>query len=135
MESVGSPEMEGPTPCSVSPKGLPDHLDERVNRGGPIKRTESPSKRKGACTNVQQGKRPSVDMHQHETFSLWLLEKRSQHLGADGVYLDDITELEPEVAALYFPKRYSSNHLVLIRICLQSSASFSVSSVMEAAAR
>lgn len=34
------------------------------------------------------------------------LEKRSQHLGADGVYLDDITELEPEVAALYFPKRY-----------------------------
>uniref|UniRef100_A0A669EM00 phosphatidate phosphatase n=1 Tax=Oreochromis niloticus TaxID=8128 RepID=A0A669EM00_ORENI len=31
-------------------------------------------------------------------------EKRSQHLGADGIYLDDITELEPEVAALYFPK-------------------------------
>uniref|UniRef100_A0A672FNG3 phosphatidate phosphatase n=1 Tax=Salarias fasciatus TaxID=181472 RepID=A0A672FNG3_SALFA len=31
-------------------------------------------------------------------------KKRSQHLGADGVYLDDITELEPEVAALYFPK-------------------------------
>uniref|UniRef100_A0A3B3ZT44 Phosphatidate phosphatase n=1 Tax=Periophthalmus magnuspinnatus TaxID=409849 RepID=A0A3B3ZT44_9GOBI len=31
-------------------------------------------------------------------------EKRSQHLGTDGVYLDDITELEPEVAALYFPK-------------------------------
>ncbi|XP_066554279.1 phosphatidate phosphatase LPIN1 isoform X2 [Amia ocellicauda] len=31
-------------------------------------------------------------------------DKRSRHLGADGVYLDDITELEPEVAALYFPK-------------------------------
>uniref|UniRef100_A0A3Q3VKY0 phosphatidate phosphatase n=1 Tax=Mola mola TaxID=94237 RepID=A0A3Q3VKY0_MOLML len=29
---------------------------------------------------------------------------RSQHLGADGIYLDDITELKPEVAALYFPK-------------------------------
>uniref|UniRef100_A0AAQ5YD73 phosphatidate phosphatase n=1 Tax=Amphiprion ocellaris TaxID=80972 RepID=A0AAQ5YD73_AMPOC len=28
----------------------------------------------------------------------------NQHLGADGIYLDDITELEPEVAALYFPK-------------------------------
>uniref|UniRef100_A0A671VBM3 phosphatidate phosphatase n=1 Tax=Sparus aurata TaxID=8175 RepID=A0A671VBM3_SPAAU len=36
-----------------------------------------------------------------------LLEKRSQHLGADGIYLDDITELEPEVAALYFPKSSS----------------------------
>ncbi|CAK6962194.1 phosphatidate phosphatase LPIN1-like [Scomber scombrus] len=31
-------------------------------------------------------------------------DKRSRHLGADGIYLDDITELEPEVAALYFPK-------------------------------
>uniref|UniRef100_A0AAR2JYS8 phosphatidate phosphatase n=1 Tax=Pygocentrus nattereri TaxID=42514 RepID=A0AAR2JYS8_PYGNA len=30
--------------------------------------------------------------------------KRSRHLGSDGVYLDDLTELEPEVAALYFPK-------------------------------
>lgn len=38
------------------------------------------------------------------------LEKRSQHLGADGIYLDDITELEPEVAALYFPKRYRHKH-------------------------
>ncbi|KAK7906910.1 hypothetical protein WMY93_015522 [Mugilogobius chulae] len=31
-------------------------------------------------------------------------EKRSRHLGSDGIYLDDITDLEPEVAALYFPK-------------------------------
>ncbi|KAG7265889.1 hypothetical protein CRUP_009493, partial [Coryphaenoides rupestris] len=31
-------------------------------------------------------------------------DKRSRHLGSDGIYLDDITELEPEVVALYFPK-------------------------------
>ncbi|KAM4692939.1 phosphatidate phosphatase LPIN1 [Discoglossus pictus] len=31
-------------------------------------------------------------------------DKRSRHLGADGVYLDDITCMDPEVAALYFPK-------------------------------
>ncbi|XP_034965721.2 phosphatidate phosphatase LPIN1 isoform X2 [Zootoca vivipara] len=31
-------------------------------------------------------------------------DKRCRHLGADGVYLDDITDMEPEVAALYFPK-------------------------------
>uniref|UniRef100_H2USI2 phosphatidate phosphatase n=1 Tax=Takifugu rubripes TaxID=31033 RepID=H2USI2_TAKRU len=31
-------------------------------------------------------------------------DKRSRHLGSDGIYLDDITELKPEVAALYFPK-------------------------------
>ncbi|KAF0043361.1 hypothetical protein F2P81_004698 [Scophthalmus maximus] len=70
-------EMEGLTACSVSHGILPDHLGEGENRGSPIRRTDSPSKRR---------------------------EKRSQHLGADGMYLDDITELEPEVAALYFPK-------------------------------
>ncbi|KAL7889009.1 hypothetical protein AOLI_G00039830 [Acnodon oligacanthus] len=35
-------------------------------------------------------------------------DKRSRHLGSDGVYLDDITDLDPEVAALYFPKSESS---------------------------
>lgn len=34
-----------------------------------------------------------------------LVDKRNRHLGSDGVYLEDLTELEPEVAALYFPKR------------------------------
>ncbi|XP_044201895.1 phosphatidate phosphatase LPIN1 isoform X2 [Thunnus albacares] len=79
VESVGAScaEMEGLTGCSVSLRILSDPLDEGGNRGSPIRRTDSPSKRK---------------------------EKRSQHLGADGIYLDDITELEPEVAALYFPK-------------------------------
>ncbi|NXG51475.1 LPIN1 phosphatase, partial [Psilopogon haemacephalus] len=31
-------------------------------------------------------------------------DKRSRHLGTDGVYLDDLTDMDPEVAALYFPK-------------------------------
>ncbi|XP_043398191.1 phosphatidate phosphatase LPIN1 isoform X4 [Chelonia mydas] len=31
-------------------------------------------------------------------------DKRSRHLGADGVYLDDLTDMDPEAAALYFPK-------------------------------
>lgn len=44
-------------------------------------------------------------------YSFPLPEKRSQHLGTDGVYLDDITELEPEVAALYFPKRFGYEHI------------------------
>ncbi|XP_056135308.1 phosphatidate phosphatase LPIN1 [Lampris incognitus] len=70
-------EVEGLTTSPSSPRILPDHLEEGGNRGSPTRRTDSPSKRK---------------------------EKRSQHLGSDGIYLDDITELEPEVAALYFPK-------------------------------
>ncbi|XP_063071200.1 zgc:123305 isoform X2 [Engraulis encrasicolus] len=33
--------------------------------------------------------------------------KRSQHLGPSDIYLDDLTKLDPEVAALYFPKSES----------------------------
>uniref|UniRef100_A0A8B9L6W8 phosphatidate phosphatase n=1 Tax=Astyanax mexicanus TaxID=7994 RepID=A0A8B9L6W8_ASTMX len=40
----------------------------------------------------------------HIRSSLYPTDKRSRHLGSDGVYLDDLTELDPEVAALYFPK-------------------------------
>ncbi|MED6284122.1 hypothetical protein CHARACLAT_016044 [Characodon lateralis] len=78
-ENVGpsSMEVERSTVCLMSAKTLPGNLNEESNRGSPVRSTDSPLKRK---------------------------EKRSQHLGADGVYLDDITELEPEVAALYFPK-------------------------------
>uniref|UniRef100_A0A6Q2Y688 phosphatidate phosphatase n=1 Tax=Esox lucius TaxID=8010 RepID=A0A6Q2Y688_ESOLU len=57
---------------------LLSELDEGGHRGYPARHTDSPPKRK---------------------------DKRSHHLGSDGVYLDDITQLEPEVAALYFPKR------------------------------
>ncbi|XP_037546612.1 phosphatidate phosphatase LPIN1 [Nematolebias whitei] len=78
-------EMEGSAACSVSPKILPCQINEGRNSGSPIKRTDSPSKKK---------------------------EKRSQHLGADGIYLDDITDLEPEVAALYFPKSDGSSSSV-----------------------
>uniref|UniRef100_A0A8C2ZYW9 phosphatidate phosphatase n=1 Tax=Cyclopterus lumpus TaxID=8103 RepID=A0A8C2ZYW9_CYCLU len=36
------------------------------------------------------------------------VSKRNHHLGPTDIYLDDLTTLEPEVAALYFPKRYKS---------------------------
>lgn len=49
MESVGPTcaEMESLTVCSASPRILLDHLDEGENRGSPIRRTDSPSKKKG----------------------------------------------------------------------------------------
>lgn len=42
---------------------------------------------------------------------VWLLQlkkgvtRRSQHQGPEDIYLDDLSVLEPEVAARYFPKR------------------------------
>lgn len=79
IENVGpsSAEIESITACSMSPGTVPNNLEDGRNRDSPVRRTDLPSKKK---------------------------EKRSQHLGTDGIYLDDITQLEPEVAALYFPK-------------------------------
>ncbi|KAJ7988969.1 hypothetical protein DPEC_G00314700 [Dallia pectoralis] len=74
MEAVGA--ACGEVEVLVASMTLSD-LDDDGHRGCPVPHPDSPPKRK---------------------------DKRSHHLGLDGVYLDDITELEPEVAALYFPK-------------------------------
>ncbi|KAK2488954.1 hypothetical protein MC885_004904 [Smutsia gigantea] len=62
-----------------------DHLPhpsavEMPSESKPAAKVDSPSKKKG-------------------------VHKRSQHQGPDDIYLDDLKALEPEVAALYFPKR------------------------------
>lgn len=50
LECVGPShiEMEGSAACSVSPKILPCQINEGRNSGSPIKRTDSPSKKKGS---------------------------------------------------------------------------------------
>ncbi|XP_032877469.1 phosphatidate phosphatase LPIN1 isoform X2 [Amblyraja radiata] len=65
-------------PIAIAP--LVQENEESNDTGNlikPVNKTDSPSKKK---------------------------DKRSHHLGADGVYLDDINEMNPKVAALYFPK-------------------------------
>ncbi|KAM4841235.1 phosphatidate phosphatase LPIN2 isoform 2-T2 [Thomomys bottae] len=54
-------------------------LAEAPSEPKPAAKVDSPSKKKG-------------------------VHKRSQHQGPDDIYLDDLKVLEPEVAALYFPK-------------------------------
>uniref|UniRef100_A0A8C2D6Q9 phosphatidate phosphatase n=1 Tax=Cyprinus carpio TaxID=7962 RepID=A0A8C2D6Q9_CYPCA len=49
-------------------------------------------------------------------------DKKSHHLGSDGVYLDDLKDLEPEVAALYFPKS-GSNGVHSVTVSPQSMCS------------
>ncbi|XP_078503912.1 phosphatidate phosphatase LPIN1 isoform X1 [Lissotriton helveticus] len=68
-----------------------NHTTVCINQ--PVSKTDSPSKKK---------------------------DKRSRHLGADGVYLDDLTAMDPEVAALYFPK--SGEHLVPGKIGTENGA-------------
>ncbi|XP_063155217.1 phosphatidate phosphatase LPIN2 isoform X2 [Candoia aspera] len=58
---------------------FPSPLVESPSEIKPPTKLDSPSKKKG-------------------------IHKRSQHQGPDDIYLDDLKALEPEVAALYFPK-------------------------------
>ncbi|XP_054135944.1 phosphatidate phosphatase LPIN1 isoform X1 [Melozone crissalis] len=60
----------------------------------PLPATEE-IKQAAACSAQPTGKMDSPSRKK---------DKRSRHLGADGVYLDDLTDMDPEVAALYFPK-------------------------------
>lgn len=97
-------EMDGVTAYSA----LHGTLSDDGNGGSPIRRTDSPSKKKGTTAPPRRCKafeRMRARRLMNARYLCLSLEKRSQHLGADGIYLDDITELEPEVAALYFPKR------------------------------
>ncbi|KAM4633908.1 phosphatidate phosphatase LPIN1-like [Polymixia lowei] len=75
-QPIEAEPQEGATPMATTAHMMSE-MDESNAVPRSLGKTDSPSKRK---------------------------DKRSRHLGSDGIYLDDITELEPEVAALYFPK-------------------------------
>ncbi|XP_068023004.1 phosphatidate phosphatase LPIN2 isoform X3 [Melanerpes formicivorus] len=70
---------EPQAPLPLDPEQCSRLLGEPVPEAKPPAKADSPSKKRG--------------MH-----------KRSQHQGPDGIYLEDLKALEPEVAALYFPK-------------------------------
>ncbi|NXY77667.1 LPIN1 phosphatase, partial [Glareola pratincola] len=74
---TNKPETESPE-AAVPPLPANEEIKQAVaSSAQPAGKTDSPSRKK---------------------------DKRSRHLGADGVYLDDLTDMDPEVAALYFPK-------------------------------
>uniref|UniRef100_A0A7N6ATT5 phosphatidate phosphatase n=1 Tax=Anabas testudineus TaxID=64144 RepID=A0A7N6ATT5_ANATE len=69
---------------------------------------ERSSEQRAPCSVMSAHRRPVSEETAETALSLCsTADKRSRHLGSDGVYLDDITDLEPEVAALYFPKSMS----------------------------
>lgn len=48
--------------------------------------------------------------------------RRSQHQGPEDIYLDDLSVLEPEVAARYFPKRCKTYEILKNRISFRALA-------------
>ncbi|XP_034618602.1 phosphatidate phosphatase LPIN2 isoform X2 [Trachemys scripta elegans] len=78
--AVIEPLLEIPQESStLDADHLPSPLADSPSEAKPPAKIDSPSKKKGA-------------------------HKRSQHQGPHDIYLDDLKALEPEVAALYFPK-------------------------------
>ncbi|XP_069476955.1 phosphatidate phosphatase LPIN2 isoform X1 [Ambystoma mexicanum] len=76
-----------PIDSPISPTDVPNQLLDTLEVDAlsdlkPVSKMDSPSKKKG-------------------------VRKRSQHQGPDDIYLDDLQVLEPNVAALYFPKSES----------------------------
>ncbi|XP_060056724.1 phosphatidate phosphatase LPIN2 isoform X2 [Erinaceus europaeus] len=87
--SASGPPHPPPETPQISPVSDADHLAtpslvETPLDSKPPTKVDSPSKKKG-------------------------VHKRSQHQGPDDIYLDDLKALEPQVAALYFPKSESDS--------------------------
>nr|XP_033789853.1 phosphatidate phosphatase LPIN2 isoform X2 [Geotrypetes seraphini] len=81
--SVLEPLFKSPLDsAALMVEGFSAQQDDIISDIRPIAKTSSPVKKKGVC-------------------------KRSQHQGPEDIYLDDLKGLEPEVAALYFPKSES----------------------------
>uniref|UniRef100_A0A672G5F8 phosphatidate phosphatase n=1 Tax=Salarias fasciatus TaxID=181472 RepID=A0A672G5F8_SALFA len=73
------PTEAEPKPPNVPPDGFGSDLSARPDARGSSKAADSSNKRRG-------------------------VRKRSQHQGPEDIYLEDLTALEPDVAARYFPK-------------------------------
>ncbi|XP_010142048.1 PREDICTED: phosphatidate phosphatase LPIN2 isoform X2 [Buceros rhinoceros silvestris] len=78
-DSLASAVVEPQDPLPLDADHHSRLLVDPLPETKPAAKADSPSKKKG-------------------------LHKRSHHQGPDGIYLEDLKALEPEVAALYFPK-------------------------------
>ncbi|KAM4906917.1 phosphatidate phosphatase LPIN2 isoform 3-T3 [Sylvia borin] len=78
-DSLASAIVEPQVPLALDGDHHSRILMDPLPETKPTAKTDSPSKKKG-------------------------VHKRSHHQGPDDIYLDDLKALEPEVAALYFPK-------------------------------
>ncbi|KAM3928749.1 phosphatidate phosphatase LPIN2 isoform 2-T2 [Leptodactylus fuscus] len=79
VDSNQLPSSETTAICPNVEESLSLEAADTISDVKPSLKTDSPSKKKG-------------------------VRKRSQHQGPGDIYLDDLNVLEPEVAALYFPK-------------------------------
>ncbi|KAM8914290.1 phosphatidate phosphatase LPIN2 isoform 2-T2 [Spinachia spinachia] len=92
-----SEEVSTGAPVSEGDSGIEPCAEGGEEEGGPAGAEGSAG---GLPTNKANSPETSSKVEQHDKKK----GKRNHHLGPTGIYLDDLTTLEPDVAALYFPK-------------------------------
>uniref|UniRef100_A0AAQ4RGC8 phosphatidate phosphatase n=1 Tax=Gasterosteus aculeatus aculeatus TaxID=481459 RepID=A0AAQ4RGC8_GASAC len=92
-----SEEVSTGPPVSEGDSGIDPCAEGGEEEGGPAGAEGSVE---GSLTNKPNSPETSSKVEQHDKKK----GKRNHHLGPTGIYLDDLTTLEPDVAALYFPK-------------------------------
>ncbi|KAM9154991.1 phosphatidate phosphatase LPIN1 isoform 2-T5 [Pangshura tecta] len=90
--AVEASDVNDPQPA---PAEINEPETEALGAAAPSLLANEEIKQAAACLVQQSSKTDSPSRKK---------DKRSRHLGADGVYLDDLTDMDPEIAALYFPK-------------------------------
>ncbi|XP_037345661.2 zgc:123305 [Pungitius pungitius] len=90
-------EVSTSAPVSEGDSGIDPCAEGAEEEGGPAGADGSAG---GSPTNKANSPETAFKVEQHDKKK----GKRNHHLGPTGIYLDDLTTLEPDVAALYFPK-------------------------------
>uniref|UniRef100_A0A3Q4HKK5 phosphatidate phosphatase n=1 Tax=Neolamprologus brichardi TaxID=32507 RepID=A0A3Q4HKK5_NEOBR len=109
--TVVSPENESSvvkvaTPSNAQKQLIKDHTDLETSPSNP---KSTNAQHQGALPDQsEQSYSSSPPVNEVYSVSVLIYQlvtgKRNHHLGPTDIYLDDLTTLDPEVAALYFPK-------------------------------
>ncbi|KAM3621913.1 uncharacterized protein V6R79_017810 [Siganus canaliculatus] len=85
-------------PVSEGDSGIDPYTEAGEEEGGPAGTEGAAPKTEDAAAEGLAETSPKMDQQDKKK------GKRNHHLGPSDIYLDDLTTLDPEVAALYFPK-------------------------------
>ncbi|XP_063339507.1 phosphatidate phosphatase LPIN2-like isoform X2 [Pelmatolapia mariae] len=112
------PDLSSLTSSSFTPEPCPSNADLSAN-ASKARWTSSPPSRQDSSTTASGGSNqtgdsaavcpdPSATSKATDSpIKRRVVRKRSQHQGPEDIYLEDLTALEPDVAARYFPKSES----------------------------
>uniref|UniRef100_A0AAX7V190 phosphatidate phosphatase n=1 Tax=Astatotilapia calliptera TaxID=8154 RepID=A0AAX7V190_ASTCA len=112
------PDLSSLISSSFTPEPCPSNADLSAKNASKARWTSSSPSRQDSSSTASAGSNqtgdsaavcpdPSANSKATDSpIKRRVVRKRSQHQGPEDIYLEDLTALEPDVAARYFPKRY-----------------------------